>query len=451
MPGSDDDKRDAEGAVTEEAVTHVDLNAQVVRRFQVSVMDGPQRGLVWNSIHDRCAIGTHASNDLVLEDPTVSRFHCELQLQPGGLRVRDIDSRNGTLLEGVPIFEALARTGSTLRLGRTMLRIQLGLDKNALMLSDKERFGTLVGRSVAMRATFAMLERAAPTDATVLLQGETGTGKEGAAESLCRASNRRGKPFIVVDCSAIPAELLESELFGHERGAFTGAAARRVGVFEEANGGTIFLDEIGEMPLDLQPKLLRVLESRELRRVGSNTVIPVDVRVIAATNRDLRSEVNGGRFRADLYFRLAVVRIPLPPLRTRPDDFPLLVDSILENLAVPANQREPLRTPAFLESLKHGAWPGNVRELRNYLERCLVFREPLPMGEESTSADAPATAIDPMVSYGENRRRALASFEHAYVGQLLAAFKGQVAEAARTAGVDKAYIYRLMRRCGMRS
>ena len=230
------------------------------------------------------------------------------------------------------VKEAFLRAGSVLRLGGATLRFELVDGGNRLLISDRTAFGGMFGISAPMRASFALMERAAASDATVLLEGETGTGKGQAAEAIHQASARAKAPLIVVDCGAIPANLLESELFGHEKGAFTGAESRRLGAFEEADGGTIFLDEIGELPLDLQPKLLRVLENRQVRRLGGNVHRAIDVRVIAATNRDLRTEVNPGRFRADLYFRLAVVRITLPPLRERPEDLPLLVSRLLRRM-----------------------------------------------------------------------------------------------------------------------
>jgi DNA-binding NtrC family response regulator len=304
-----------------------------------------------------------------------------------------------------------------------------------------------------MRTAFSLLERAAGSDVTVLLEGETGTGKEGAAEAIHQGGARRDAPFLVVDCGSIPANLLESELFGHEKGSFTGAHERRIGAFEEASSGTIFLDEIGEMPPDLQPKLLRVLERREIKRVGSNKPSAIDVRVIAATNRDLRADVNAGRFRADLYFRLAVVKIALPSLRSRPDDLPLLVSALLTRLGADPQTALTLRTNDFLESLKRAAWPGNVRELRNYLERCLVFQEPLPLGESAAPSTATATTtparIDSRISYAEARRMALVDFEKQYLTDLLARHQGKVSQAARDAGIDRVYLHRLLRRHGV--
>ncbi len=412
------------------------------------VVEGPGLAAAWQSTGDRCSIGSHRGNDLVVEDSTVSRFHCEIVVDEGGARVRDLKSRNGTVVDGVAVREAFLRAGSLLRLGKTVVRFELGMELNKLPLSEETHFGSLTGVSAAMRAVFAMLARAADSDATVLLEGETGTGKSQAARSIHRESARRDGPFVIVDCGAILGNLLESELFGHEKGAFTGATDRRVGAFEEASGGTLFLDEIGELPLDLQPKLLRALEAREVRRVGSNTHRPVDVRVVAATNRDLRTEVNVGRFRADLYFRLAVVTLGMPPLRQRPEDIPALVEEMLTSLRAPPEQAEALRAPAFVAQLQHAVWSGNVRELRNYLERCIVLRAIGPVEACEDGAGA-GLVVDPTAPYASERDRAIADFERRYFEGLLRLHGGKVSRAAGAAGIDRAYLYRLMRRHGI--
>ncbi|MCU1279866.1 MAG: putative sigma54 specific transcriptional regulator, partial [bacterium] len=309
-------------------------NRSFVQRFRLKVVAGPDAGKSLQSSGERTVIGKHESADLMLSDVTVSRFHCEVVVKDGRASLRDLGSRNGTGLNNVDVVHAYLRDGSTITVGGTQLRFELGNDLVALPLSENQHFGVLVGKAPNMRGVFALLERAAATDATVLIEGETGTGKEGVAESLHRESARRQGPFIVVDAGAVPPDLLESELFGHERGSFTGALTAREGAFEAANGGTIFLDEIGELGADLQPKLLRALERREIKRVGSNRYVPVDVRVIAATNRNLRAEVNESRFRSDLFYRLAVITVRLPPLRDRVEDVPLLVDHILKQLGV---------------------------------------------------------------------------------------------------------------------
>jgi DNA-binding NtrC family response regulator len=325
-------------------------------------------------------------------------------------------------------------------------------DSNRLPISSRTDFGGLVATSAAMRTVFGRLEKAAASDATVLLLGETGVGKSQAALALHRESARRAGPFVIVDCGAIPANLLESELFGHERGAFTGADSRRIGAFEEAHGGTLFLDEIGELPRDLQPKLLGVLESRSIRRVGASGTRAVDVRLVAATNRDLRQEINDGRFRADLFFRLAVIQVSLPSLRERPEDIPTLAEKVLRSLGADSARIERLMQPAFVAQLSASAWPGNVRELRNYLERCLVFDEtPSPGGEPEpgTVATGQPMLADAALPYTEARDRALGQFERAYLNALLGRHGGKVVEAAEAAAIDRTYFYRLLRRNGM--
>jgi len=430
-----------------------DAGPGAVRRFRLAVVEGPARGVSWQSTGDRCSIGSHDRNDLIIEDPTVSRFHCEIVVEADRVRVRDQNSRNGTVLDGVTIAEAFLRVGSLIRLGKTVLRFELGTEMNRLPLSTDTHFGSLKGASAAMKGVFAMLARAAESDDTVLLEGETGTGKSQAAMSVHRKSARSEGPFVIVDCGAILANLLESELFGHEKGSFTGATERRIGAFEEASGGTLFLDEIGELPLDLQPKILRALEAREVRRVGSNSYRPVDVRLIAATNRDLRADVNAGRFRADLYFRLAVITINMPPLRRRPEDLPVLIEEILDSLRAPAEVAAPLRTPEFLAQVRGATWSGNVRELRNYIERCLILRtiDPAPSGGAIAlgEAEADGSSVDATKPYASERERAIAAFEKRYFKELLRLHDGKVARAAAAAGIDRAYFYRVLRRHGI--
>jgi two-component system response regulator GlrR len=441
-----------QGGTVGETQTHqgaVRVTPGAVRRIRLTLLEGPEPGRIWESSGDRCAVGSHALNDFVVEDPTVSRFHCELEVGTDGVQVRDLGSRNGTVVDGVTVLGALLRAGSLLHLGRAILRFDYaGSESNRLLASAQTRFGNLHGTSLPMRTSFALLERAAASAVTVLLEGETGTGKSNAAQSIHETSARANQPFVVVDCGAMPANLLESELFGHERGAFTGAMQRRVGAFEEASGGTIFLDEIGELPQELQPKLLRVLEKREIRRVGSNGFLPVDVRIIAATNRDLRTEVNSGRFRSDLFYRLAVLRIVLPPLRQRPEDVPPLALAIL-NAIDPGGSAPDLRDPEFLTSLASSAWPGNVRELRNHLERCVVLQCALPLGE-GDMLPVPSEEIDPSLPYADARKRAIDAFERKYAAALLERHHGKAAVAAAAAGMDRVYLYRLLRRHGVR-
>ncbi len=420
---------------------------RAVRRFRVTVTSGPAAGTVWKQPVERCAIGSHASNDLVIDDSTVSRFHCELAVAGGEVRVRDLGSRNGTLAGGITIADGAIPSGTTLTLGNSEVRVDVDRGHTEIRASDKPAFGGLIGDTPVIREVFSQLEKVAASDATVLIEGETGTGKECAAVAIHDASPRADKPFIVVDCGAIPANLLESELFGHEPGAFTGAVERRIGAFEQASGGTLFLDEIGELPGELQPKFLRALESREIRRVGGHAQIHCDLRIIAATNRDLRAEVNRGTFRADLYYRLAVVKILLPPLRERTGDLELLVRHLLDKIGANPRITASLTSPEHIAALAAAQWPGNVRELRNHLEQCVVFEEPrLP---STPAPPRPASSVDTSLPYEVARRQALDAFERVYVSGLLERSGGNIAAAAREAGVNRAYLHRIVRRHGI--
>ena len=434
-------------AITTEPLRETQRDRVRVRQFRITVEDGPDRGTSLLSTRDRLTIGTHEIANLRLTDRAVSRFHCELELGDHAVIVRDLRSRNGTTVDSVPVLEAPLRDGALIAIGTSQLRFQHEAGHAEIPLAPAEKFGRFVGGSAAIRAVMAELARVAPSETTVLLAGETGTGKELAAASRHAASPRAGAPLLVVDCGALPPELLDAELFGHARGAFTGADQDRAGIFEAAAGGTVLLDEIGELPLGLQPKLLRVLEAREVRRIGETAYRPVNVRVVAATHRDLRSAVNEAQFRADLYYRLAVVEIRLPALRERREDLALLVDTILEQLRASDHPLvATLRTPSFYEALAAHAWPGNVRELRNYLERCLALRAPLPPAAHATPVD-PHVANEPL---DQARERWVKVFEHAYLTDLLGKHDGNVTAAARSAGVDRAHLYRLLWRNGLK-
>jgi DNA-binding NtrC family response regulator len=303
-----------------------------------------------------------------------------------------------------------------------------------------------------MRRIFAVLPKLAASESTVLLEGETGTGKGLLAEALHQHSARADGPFMVLDCSAIPPTLVEAELFGHARGAFTGAHAARPGAFEAAAGGTLFLDEIGELPLDMQPKLLRALEHRTIRRIGSTETIRLDVRVIAASNRDLRQEVNRGRFRSDLFYRLNVVRIRIPPLRERRDDIPFLVAHFYEQFAPTGDSSPPA---ALITSLAQQDWPGNVRELRSAVERAVLMDDP-EIWRELASVDAGdddageiAGRFDPTVSFRVAKERAMAHWERGYVQSLVRLTPGNLSAAARAARMDRNYLRELVRKHGI--
>jgi transcriptional regulator with PAS, ATPase and Fis domain len=317
-----------------------------------------------------------------------------------------------------------------------------------VLMAERTSFGVMRGRSRAMRDVFSLLDRAARNEVTVLLSGETGTGKDIAANAIHDESRRARGPFVVIDCGSIPGPLLESELFGHERGAFTGADRGRIGAFEAASGGTLFLDEIGELALELQPKLLRALEDRSVQRLGSTARMPIDVRVVAATNRNLRSEILAGRFRADLYYRLAVLEVTLPPLRGHPEDLPDLVDAVLASLGADPETSDELRSDDFLAELRRHAWPGNVRELRNHLERCLAMGQALPVASVVTDLAAPL--LDVGQPYKTERDRWLRYFERSYLQEQLRLHDNNVSAVARASGVDRIHLYRMLSRCGLR-
>jgi two-component system response regulator AtoC len=331
--------------------------------------------------------------------------------------------------------------------------------RSAAPPGEEERFHNLVGRSAGMRAVYRLLEKAAQTDATVLILGETGTGKELAARAVHYHSARRERRFVPVNCGALPAELVESELFGHARGAFTGAAAMKRGLFEEAAGGTIFLDEVGELPLPVQVKLNRVLQEREIRRVGDNTPIAVDVRVVAATHRDLREEIKAGRFREDLFYRLNVLAVVLPPLRERAEDVPLLAAHFLEKHARAVRRALRGFSPEALRRLVAHGWPGNVRELENTVERAVAVAG----GEEIQVEDLPpeialggaAGGVAPVALAALPYKDALAEARdrasREYLAAILKEFGGNVTRAAERAGMERESLHRLLRRYGLRS
>jgi DNA-binding NtrC family response regulator len=421
--------------------------------ISIVVLSGAERGTVVK-VRGAVHVGKASDNELVLSDHTVSRHHCEISRTYGGLRVRDLGSTNGTLLEGAVISDAVAPMGSVLRIGGVDVALRPEAELVEVQPYDATEYGGVIGHTVAMRRIFGVLDSVARTDATVLFQGETGTGKEVLARALVKAS-RRADPYVVIDCSAVTPALVQSELFGHERGAFTGAVAQRKGAFENAQGGTVFLDEIGELPLDIQPMLLRVLEAREFRRVGGNQTLRADVRVVAATSRDLEREVSAGKFREDLFFRLAVVPVHVPPLRARRDDIPWLVRHILSTLPEGANLAPSERTIKWL--LGHD-WPGNVRELRNVLERA-SYMSAAARSPELLLPALPAPrqgATDALFdyvsgeSYREARTRIEEEFERRYVSSLLAEHRGNISHAARAAQMDRKYLGMLVRKHGLR-
>jgi transcriptional regulator with GAF, ATPase, and Fis domain len=418
--------------------------------FSLTVIEGPNVGVSLRAQVSEVSVGTAPGNDLVLEDPTVSRHHFSLMATADGFLLRDLGSSNGTWVGGVRVQQGYVDDGARVRVGRTTLRVA-ALDEDICeALSAEDRFGALLGASAAMRRIFAALPRIAQSESTVLLEGETGTGKGVLAAAIHDASARAARPFVVLDCAAIAPTLVESELFGHVRGAFTGAASDRPGAFEQASGCTIFIDEIGELPLDMQPKLLRALEERTVKRVGGNQRIKIDARVIAATNRDLRTEVNRGSFRADLFYRLNVVRLHIPPLRERTGDVERLAahfyGELVPDRPIPAD---------LLNALRRQAWPGNVRELRAAVERAVLFEDPalIGLGSEPSAGVEPAgeEGFDPRVPFRVAKQRAADRWEQRYVRDLMARANGNISEASRLARMDRSHLRTLLRKYDVRA
>jgi transcriptional regulator with GAF, ATPase, and Fis domain len=436
-----------------------------LRRCKLLIREGDDEREATFDAKSEITVGAMDDNDLVLRDDTVSRYHCKIVQEGESYVLLDLDSTNGSFINRVRIREAFLKPNCTISLGKTNIKF-LPIDERVRVLpSARNAYGEMIGQDVKIREIFGVLEKISPTDTTVVIEGETGTGKEVVARSIHRTSLRADQPFMVFDCSAVPENLIESELFGHEKGSFTGAIMTRQGLFELANGGTIFLDELGELSLDLQPKLLRVLEQREVKRVGSNRSIKVDVRVIAATNRDLEQEVAASRFREDLYYRLTVVRIKIPALRERPDDIPLLAQHFLTNH--PANRGVDGRlritgiSPAAMDAFMEYGWPGNVRELLNVIERAVSFTdgdvidlEDLPEYLSGVTADELRAGADQRsdhvadvdVPFKEAKERWVASFEREYIVGLLRKNDGNISHAAREADIDRKYFRKLMRK-----
>ena len=410
--------------------------------FVVRVLRGTQvdLGREVGSCTEPLAIGTSPGNKLVLADGLVSRHHCEIITTPLGLHVRDLGSTNGTFIDGVRVEAGYLRPGARLTVGGTTIAVEVAAEQLVEQVPATEQFGRLLGQSALMRRVFAVLERVARSESTILLEGETGTGKTLMAQMLHERSERAAGPFVVVDCSSIPPTLIESELFGHEKGAFTGAHAARAGAFEAARGGTVFLDEIGELPLDMQPKLLRALEERVIKRVGSSEATRLDVRLLAATNRDLRQEVNRAAFRPDLYYRLNTVRVKVPALRERPEDIPLLVATFFRQFA----GAEAAPPAALLSELMRRPWPGTVRELRSAVERAVL------LGEDSDGDGGDLSALEPAcdftMTFRDAKEEAVARFERRYLRELLSNHDGNLSRAARAVRMDRNHLRDLAKR-----
>ena len=453
----------------EPALTTVFVDARAtkrrLKRGRLIVIEGPDQGRELSVERARVTIGRSLICDLVLADKAVSGTHCEIIANEKGVLLKDLGSTNGTTINDLRIREVWIRPGTVIRAGQTSLRYEAGEGEVEIDLSHDERYFDLIGKSVRMREIFAVLSKVAPSDLTVLVRGQTGTGKELVARALHSGSRRKEQPLVVQDCSAIPENLIESTLFGHERGAFTGATDRRKGSFEQAEGGTIFLDEIGELSLALQPKLLRVLENREVKRVGGEKTIPVNVRVVAATNRDLRAMVNEGTFREDLYFRLSVVTVELPSLAERPEDVQLLAETFLEEFSkrrFPGEDGRLTISKGAMARLKSYPWPGNVRELRNTLERAafladqseLTVKDLMPSSQKTPPAALPGgTAeqfVDDEMPFKEAKQKVLDAFEPAYLKALLDKYGDNITKSAQAAGLTRYHLRELAKRYGVR-
>ncbi len=438
-----------------------------IRRGRLTCVAGEDKGKSWLVDGDLVRIGSRSGNDIALSDTTVSRRHAEVVRVSDGVVLRDLSSTNGTYVGPVKVREVYLSPDTRFRVGQTELVFAPADEVIDVLPSEEPFFENMVGGSLSMRELFGLLARVAPTELTCMVTGETGTGKELVSRAVHNRSKRSKKPFVVFDCGAVSESLVESELFGHERGAFTGAVASRPGVFEMADKGTVFLDEIGELPLELQPKLLRVLEQREVRRVGSGQTRQVDVRVVCATNRNLRDEVAAGRFREDLYYRLAVVELRLPPLRQRLEDLTLLVNHILRHCAHNTGVKDLSREVLELFGAYH--WPGNVRELRNVVERALPFcdgatitlgtlPEALRVASHSaahSSSAAPADlGVDPAamsdMPFKDAKDKIIEAFERQYLVDLIERHDGNISRAARAADMDRKSISRLLKKHDIR-
>ena len=448
-------------------VTRTQMGAGIERlrthEYTLEVIDGPDKGKSLRTRARVLRIGTSPENEFELDDGTTSRFHARIEADIFGHRLTDKDSKNGTFLGDVRARDVYLNPGATIRIGGNTLRYQPGAEAVDIELSRASQFGRIIGKSAAMREIFAILAKVAPTDMTILVEGESGTGKELVAEAVHQHSKRKDGPLVVFDCSAVAPNLIESELFGHVKGAFTGAIVSRAGAFERAQGGTLFLDEMGELPLDLQPKLLRALEQREFKPVGSDRSVKLNTRIVAATNRNLQKEVESGNFREDLYYRLAVIRTVLPPLRRRVDDIPLLVQHFLKEMQTPDGKPVQVSYETIVKLQKY-RWAGNVRELRNFVERATMlatgnqietkYLVPPSFGdtnsgdgaaiEEPVAApvaaaiEGPAVAeFDDSLPFKDANARLIDNFERAYWSRLLERTRGNISAAARVAGIHR--------------
>lgn len=434
------------------------------RSCRLEIKAGPDKGRKLKLTKDLVRIGKKEDCELRISDKTVSRNHVEIKQVENAYLLRDLGSTNGTYINDTQVKEAYLAPGDIITLGNTNIEFVAFDEKVDIEPSELEVFGDLTASSRKMRQIFGILEKISPTNATVIIEGETGTGKEVVARSIHNNSLRKNKPLVVFDSGAVAENLMESELFGHVKGSFTGAIATRKGAFEEASGGTIFLDEIGELSLDLQPKLLRALEQRTVKKVGSNDTIPIDVRVICATNRNLKKEIAEGRFREDLYYRLSVVKVYIPPLRERPEDIEKLIEKFLKTGSfnqLPDGKLKVTRVDdEALKMLVRYQWPGNVRELMNVLERVVPLVEGdtiqgknisfiLNELEQEDEATEQIRVINTKLPFKEAKQKIVEDFEKDYLASLLRRNHYNISKTAREAGIDRKHIRNLLKKYGI--
>lgn len=414
-----------------------------IHAWTVEVVAGPDKGRKVTTLEALIRVGSDPASDLVLTDPTVSRSHAELERTARGLLVRDLGSRNGTWVGNRQVLGSYLEPGDAISLGKTRLVLKQEPHPTEVALDDTERFGDLVGNSEPMRRVFAELRQLSGQDVNVLLEGETGTGKELAARGLHASSARHHGPFAVIDCNLLGADA-ERVLFGDP------AHPDAPGAFAAAAGGTLFLDEVGDLPLELQPKLLRVIETRALPAPGGHGESPLDVRIVAATQKNLDEEVRQDRFRKDLFFRLAAARVRLPPLRSRKEDLPVLIRHLSRIARSPSAQT--------LTLLEAHDWPGNVRELRNLIERSAVLEDEdregwvslLPRAQTQGSAAAEATRALAALSYHQAKDRVVADFERVYFSEVMRTCEFDLGRAERHSGLSIQSLYRLLKKNGLR-
>ncbi|MFY2560724.1 sigma 54-interacting transcriptional regulator [Corallococcus terminator] len=410
-------------------------------KMVLKVLSGPDSGKVHPLKQGTYTMGKAPTCDIVLDDKAVSRQHLRLEVHDEHVLATDLDSHNGSFCERLRFTSLELRPGIVITLGTTELKLMAeDTRERSVLLSSKDRFGALVGNSRKMREAFTLLERLAPGGADVLIQGETGTGKDLCAEAIHQQSPRKKGPFVIVDLAGVPPTLIESELFGHVKGAFTSAQGDRAGAFERAQNGTVFLDEVGELPLELQPRLLRVLERRQVKRVGANDYQTVNMRVVAATHVNLEQAVTQGKFRRDLFHRLAVLRVSLPPLRERPEDIPVLIDHMLQATGRPPSALSD-QTRALLAQYP---WPGNVRELRNVVEQVMSLGEEALPDLESSGEGGNKVELD--LPFKEAKERLIEGFERDYLKNLLERCEGNISRASREADIDRVYLKKLLRK-----